>query len=541
VKRTALDLNALLRGVSWVRLVAAAFLGGVGPWVPAVFVPIVSGGILLAAFTLVVASSGALLAFGPPPRPLSVAWLLCLLDATLVTAAVAATGGARSILVFLYVLLVTAACVLLPRWGAVAIAGVSSVLYAGLVLARSVVPVLAFSAPADTTTALDVLAILVNSGTLLVVSIVAGGLAERFFLSQRELETQRRDLSDLRAFRDVIFHSVGTGLVALDREHRITAFNRAAETITSVSTAAALGARWLELFGPGLPLGEIEQAITTRPSVSTRHETELVRPDGARVPVRVTCSALAAGDGRRLGLVAACEDLSAIRALEARMRQADRLATLGRMAANIAHEIRNPLASLSGAVEALTLGGVPVEMRECLTQIVLRESDRLSEIIRNFLEYARPAPLVVERVDAVAVLDDVLHALAQRLPHDGVKIVREFPASLPLEADRQRLRQALWNLCVNALGAMPAGGELRVDGGLRSGMVELTVADSGEEILPQDLPHVFEPFFSTRHDGGGLGLALAHRIAQEHGGEVTVRSEHGVGAEFTLHLPARHA
>lgn len=541
MKNPPLDLNALLRGVSWVRLVAAAFLLGVGPWVPAVFVPIVSGGILLAAFTLVVASSGALLAFGPPRRPLSVAWLLCLLDATLVTAAVAATGGARSILVFLYVLLVTAACLLLPRWGAVAIAGVSSVLYAGLVLARSVVPVLAFSAPADTTTAFDVLAVLVNSATLLVVSIVAGGLSERFLLSQRQLETQRRDLSDLRAFRDVIFHSVGTGLVALDRECRITAFNRAAETITGVSTAAALGARWPELFGPGLPLGEIEDAITIRPSVSTRHETELGRPDGVRVPVRVTCSALEAGDGGRLGLVAACEDLSAIRALEARMRQADRLASLGRMAANIAHEIRNPLASLSGAVEALTRGEATGETRQRLTDIVLRESDRLSEIIRNFLEYARPAPLVVERVDAAAVLDDVLHALAQRLPPEGVKIVREFPSALPLEADRQRLQQALWNLCVNALGAMPAGGELRVDGGLHSGVIELTVADSGEGILPQDLPHVFEPFFSARHEGGGLGLALAHRIAQEHGGEVTVRSERGLGAEFTLHLPTRHA
>ncbi len=534
-------LNALLRGVSWVRLVVAAFLVGVGPWVPAVFAPIVSGGILLAAFTLVVASSGALLTFGPPPRPLSVAWLLCLLDATLVTAAVAATGGARSILVFLYVLLVTAACVLLPRRGAIVIAGVSSVLYAGLVLTRSVIPVLAFGAPVDTTTALDVLAVLVNSGTLLVVSIVASGLAERFLLSQRELEAQRRDLSDLQAFRDVIFHSVGTGLVALDREHRITAFNRAAETITGVSTAAALGARWPELFGPGLPLGEIEEAITSRPGVSTRHETELGRPDGVRVPVRVTCSALEAGDGRRLGLVAACEDLSTIRAMEARMRQADRLATLGRMAANIAHEIRNPLASLSGAVEALTLVGAAEETRERLTEIVLRESDRLSEIIRNFLEYARPAPLVVERLDAVAVIEDVLHTLAQRLPHDGVKIIREFPASLPLEADRQRLQQALWNLCVNGLGALPAGGELRVSGGFRSGMVELTVADSGEGILPQDLPHVFEPFFSARHDGGGLGLALAHRIAQEHDGEVTVRSDRGTGAEFTLHLPACHA
>lgn len=541
MKPLSLDLNGLLRMYSWARLVVAAGLIGVGPWAPPIFVPTVSVELPRVVFMIVVMSSGALLVFGPSPRLRSIAWLFGLLDATLVTAVVSATGGARSVLVFLYVLLVTAASLLLSRWGALAIAGVSSALYAGLIVMRSLVPVLAFGAPVDETTALDVLAIFVNSSTLVIVSFVAGGLAERFVTSQGELETQERSLSDLQALSDVIFQSVGTGLIVLDRSHRITAFNRAAETITGVPAATALGARWADVFGPGLPLTEIEAAVGGEAAASTRHETDLRRPDGTAVPVRVTGSALKTGDGTRLGLIAACEDLSSVRVMEARIRQADRLATLGRMAANIAHEIRNPLASLTGAVEALTGPDPPVETRNRLTEIVLRESDRLSKIIRNFLEYARPAPLIVEKLDVTTVLDDVLHALGQRLPASGVKLVSALPTSLPLEADRERLRQALWNLAINALSAMPAGGELRVGGGVRAGMVEISLTDTGEGIQPHDLPHVFEPFFATRHDSSGLGLALVHRIAQEHGGDVTARSEPEVGTQFTLRLPERHA
>ena len=540
MKPLAVDLHALLRAFSWARLVAAALLVGIGPWTPTVLIPTASAGLLLTVLTLVVMSSGALLVFGPVSRPRFVAWLLCVLDVALVTAVVAATGDAKSILVFLYVPLVTAACVLLSRDGAVAIAGIASALYAALVFVRSLFPVLAFGAPADATTALDVLAILVNSGTLAVVAIVSGGLAERFIVSQRELASQRQSFSDLRAFSDVIFQSAGTGLVALDRTDRITAFNRAAETITGVPSAAALGARWTDVFGEALPLDAIAAAITGEPTALTRHEIDLCRPDGTVVPVRVTASALVAGDGARLGVIIACDDLSAIRILEARMRQADRLATLGRMAANIAHEIRNPLASLTGAVEALTLPDTAAGARSRLTEIVVRESSRLSEIIRNFLEYARPTSLVIEKINATDVLDEVLRALAPRLAEGRIKVVREFSPSLPLEADRDRVREALWNLCLNAVAAMPAGGELRVTGAAVGGMVEIGFMDTGDGILPDELPHVFEPFFATRNDAAGLGLALVHRIVQEHGGDMTVRSERGLGAEFTLRLPERH-
>jgi two-component system sensor histidine kinase PilS (NtrC family) len=521
VTSRALDPNVLLRAYCWGRLAAAASLVAVGPWAPTVFVPTASTTLLLAIVSLVIVSSGVLLALGRPPRRRVVAWLLCVLDAALVTAVVAATGGARSILVFLYVLVGVGACLLLSRWGALAIALISSGLYTLLLLARSVVPAVAFDEPVDRMAAIDMLAILTTSGTIILVSVIAGRLAERCLLSQRELERERRNLGDLQAFSDVIFQSVGTGLVALDGAHRITAFNRAAETMTGLPASTAVGAGWTEVFGVRPPLED----IGAESGIPVRREIELCRPDGTTLPVLITASPLEASSGGPAGCVAACEDLSSTRAMEARMRQADRLATLGRIAANIAHEVRNPLASLSGAVEALTSSDIAADARTRLTAIVVRESGRLSEIIGTFLEYAHPAPLMVERIDAAVVLDDVVSALSPHACSNGVKIVRVFPASLPLEVDRDRFRQVVWTLCVNALGAMPSGGELRLAAQRHAGLVEVTVSDTGYGIASEDLTHAFEPFFAPRHDGAGLGLALVHRIVQEHGGEVTVRSD----------------
>jgi two-component system sensor histidine kinase PilS (NtrC family) len=222
------------------------------------------------------------------------------------------------------------------------------------------------------------------------------------------------------------------------------------------------------------------------------------------------------------------------------MRQADRLATLGRMSANIAHEIRNPLASLSGAVEALTSDTLGMPERERLGQIVLHESDRLNTIIKQFLDYARPAPLTVTPVDVTDLVDEVLLLLEHRAALPRVKMARDLPPALVWPVDAQQMRQAIWNLCLNAIDAMPDGGELSVTASVGDDRLRLQVSDTGVGIPPEDLEHVFEPFFSTKPEGSGLGLATVHRIAQDHGGVVDVHSTSGVGTVFTLRLPRHH-
>jgi signal transduction histidine kinase len=254
----------------------------------------------------------------------------------------------------------------------------------------------------------------------------------------------------------------------------------------------------------------------------------------------MTFSTLRSADGEPLGIVVACEDLSAIRRMEARMRHSDRLATLGRMSANIAHEIRNPLASMTGAIEALTAAGTlgPAE-RAKLTDIVLRESGRLNRIVSEFLAYARPAPLMLQRTDLAEILDDILVLLQHRPMPAHVKVTRAFEGPLSADVDPGTVRQAIWNLCLNALEAMPDGGELVVGATDVDGGVRISIKDSGPGIASGDLGHIFEPFYSTKPQGSGLGLALVHRIIALHGGHIDVRSsqEEPRGTVFTIRLP----
>ena len=535
----ALNVGGPLRGFSWARLGVAAVLLALAPLVSPGPVP-GERAVLVLALLVAIASAGTVLLLPPPAQTRRLIWFICLLDTVLITAVVAATGGPRSILTFLYVLGVTAACVLLSRTRGLAIAAASIILYTGIVVARTVLPLIQFLDAPQETTALEVVTMFLNAATLLVVAILAGGLGEQYRATRQELETRQKDLRDLQAFKDLVFQSVGTGLIALDQEHRVTAFNRAAEEITGVVAPHAIGQAWSSLIGAAIPLEPIEAVIAANPRASTRHEAVLRRPDGSSVPVRMTFSALRSGEGERLGLISACEDLSAIREMESRMRQADRLATVGRMAANIAHEIRNPLASLTGAIEVLTSPLTADDARERLSQIVARESERLNHIIKNFLEYARPAPLSIATFDVAAAAEEVLLLLEHRASPGSLKVLREFSPSVLWPVDAQQFRQILWNLCLNAVEAMPEGGELRVAVAARGETLEVMVSDTGEGIAPSDISHVFEPFFSTKSEGTGLGLALVHRVVQEHGGDVDVRSSPGLGTTFTLTLPSRH-
>lgn len=531
------DANPLLRVVFWGRLGVAGLLLPLGSLLPDELMPGRNQAVLAISLAIVVLSSVVLLLSRPSARPQQLAWLIALLDLVIVTAVVASTGGARSMFAFLYVMLVTAACVTLSRTGGLTIAAIASCLYTALVFGRTVFPVTALFEVPEESTALEILTMFANAATFLVVAIVAGGFAERFRSTRAELEAQRKNLENLEAFKDLVFESVGTGLIAIDRDKIITAFNRTAATITGVAVERAIGRPWQAVFGDVVSFPVIEAGVDAGHGAGTRHELTLPRADGPGTPVRMTFSALVDGAGDRLGLICAFEDLSAIRAMEDRLRHADRLATLGRMSANIAHEIRNPLASLTGAIEVLASQGPAGELRERLANIVLKESARLNAILRDFLEYARPAPLARARVNVCETIDEVLVLLEHRATPGALKVMRELPTALMWEVDPQQFRQAVWNLCLNAVQAMPDGGELRVTAHTVDESLAVRIEDSGHGIGGSDVAHVFEPFFSTKPGGSGLGLALVHRIIKDHGGEVDVESTAGGGSTFTLRIP----
>jgi len=525
-------LRASLFGLNRARLVTAAVTLAVGGLLQqAGAFPDPFGPFGLAALAAVAACAVLPLAQARIRDARALASFQLALDVALVSAIVATSGGARSIFVPLYVLIVLAASFVFSRKGALTVAGLSSVFYVAVALVSG-----------NGATTDEVLAICLNAAVFLVVGLVTSSLAGRYRESQAHLDVNRKHLSDLQAIRDLIFESVGSGLVGVDPRGCVTAFNRAAESITGFRSADALGQPWSAIFGSGVDLDEVRETANEEQSPPRRYEFPLRRQDGRLIPVGISFWSLRAGEGEVAGLVGVCQDLSAIKQMEQRMRQADRLATVGRLSANMAHEIRNPLASMSGAVEALAKDLPPDEGRNRLVEIVLRESERLNHIVGAFLEYARPAPLTRIDVNLAQIIDEVLLLIEHGPLPEHLKIMREYAELLPARVDPQQIRQAIWNLCLNAVQAMPNGGEMRVGGRALGGSerehIQIWVADSGHGIADADLPHIFEPFYSTK--AGGIGLALVYRVLQDHGGLIEARSQPGDGTTFTLTLPAAH-
>jgi two-component system, NtrC family, sensor histidine kinase PilS len=534
------DYQTVLGGLALARLLAAALtlaagvgLGHVGTFPgPFPLFALAVAGLLLSGLLPLIAPRAA-------ERLRRAAVLQVILDTALVTAVVATSGGIRSVFAVLYVLVVIEGCCLFSRGAGLATAGVSGLLYLLVVWAQTALPLVRGARPMGTT-ALDLLTLSVNVGMLPIVALLTGSVAERYRAVQERLAAKDQRLSDLQVFRDLIFESVGSGLIALDPDGRITAFNQAAEAITGVPAAETVGRRWETVFGQDVELEEARQAAAGPAGQSRRYEIRLARRDGREVPMGISFWLLRSGQGGAVGLIGVCQDLSVIKQMEERVRQADRLAAVGRLSANIAHEIRNPLASLSAAIEALGKDLPPDPGRSRLLDIVARESDRLNRIITDFLEYARPAPVTLLEASVSDMLDDVLVLLEHRVPSGTLKVVREY-ATLRARLDAQQMRQALWNLCLNAVESMPEGGELRVGAQAltdsEAGGLRIRVADTGHGIADADLPHVFEPFYSTKPGGSGIGLALVYRVVQDHGGTVEVQSRPGAGTAFTLTLP----
>jgi two-component system sensor histidine kinase PilS (NtrC family) len=238
---------------------------------------------------------------------------------------------------------------------------------------------------------------------------------------------------------------------------------------------------------------------------------------------------------RDLGLLIAFQDLTEVKALEEQLKRADRLAAVGRLASGLAHEIRNPLASISGSVQLLREDpGIGEENRR-LMGIVIKEVDRLNLLLSDFLNFARPSPLQAERVDVAALFDELIDLLRAGGQAEGTCFERQYAASVTMLVDRQKLRQALWDLLLNAVDATAATGTVRTSVDAASG--EIIIEDSGVGIDPEARERIFEPFFTTKDRGTGLGLANVYANIEAHGGHIYVEPSSLGGACFVIELP----
>jgi len=462
-----------------------------------------------------------------------------ILDVLVATALVYVTGSVESPFTFFYALPVINTAVFYPRRGTFLTAGLSCLCLSALFILESqgILPVGLEGRVGEPPTGGRVAYLLaLNYVVFFAIAWLSGYLAEQLRQAGRELRRTESDLEKLEVLNRDIVISMRSGLMAVDLRGAVSLLNPVAEQILGCPTHQALGRPAVEVFPNVAPL--LEKMSNGDPEVLQRQEV-LHRRAGDRlaIPVGLTLSTLKNPDGKDAGILVHMQDLSEQKQMEALVKRAERMAALGVMAAGIAHEVRNPLASISGAVQMLSVEeNLSAEDRR-LMEIVKRESERLNLLISDFLLYARPREPQPRKCSLKDLVEETV-SVFQRSAAEGDTRVNCELSDVEAAVDPDQIRQVLWNLLTNAARAVDGTGEVRIHlGTAEGGVVEIEVADDGPGV-PEDLRlKIFEPFFTTREEGSGLGLATVSRIVEAHRGSIELECPAGGGSRFIVRLP----
>ncbi|HXG65967.1 MAG TPA: ATP-binding protein, partial [Blastocatellia bacterium] len=465
------------------------------------------------------------------------------IDLLLATWLVYRTGDVESPFLALYLVVIFAACALFDRAGVAALSGFGALLYAG-VSGLTLSGLVARGAgwpphePAEMSGLKFLLAL--NLLAIVAVAVLSSHLAERLRRSETELATATKDLADYRLYNDRIIESMRSGLVTTDLDGRVITFNRAAEEITGYKAQDVRGRPIFDIFGNiEKQIAVALESIRAR-APQPRFDIGCRTADGGEIHLGFSIAPLVDEADRSRGYVLNFQDLTERMELEREVRRQERLAALGKMAAGLAHEIRNPLASMRGSVQVLAseLNLSPDQSQ--LMEIVLRESDRLNRIVSDFLTYARPPRLERSDIELTGLLAETV-ALLRHSPElrSDHQVIEEYPAeAVPYSGDPGQMRQIFWNLIRNAIHAMPRGGDLRVALDAPPGReVTITFSDTGAGMSAEQKERLFEPFNSSS-GGTGLGMAIVYQLVRDHNGRIVVESEAGKGTSVAIKLPA---
>ncbi len=477
-------------------------------------------------------------------------YLQVTLDIFIITLIVYVTGGLDSYLQVLYFLSIIGGAIVLSKRGGYYAASLSSIAY-GLLIDLdfySLLPVKYKILPsyvphrwddALTTIATNILA-------FFTVAFLTGYLAGRTERVQRQLEEQTIDFDKLARLNEYIVENITSGIMTIDNELRITSFNRAAEQITGYSLKDVYYRN----------VNEILPGVFTRENILTaetqRLEKTVRAKDGTEVFIGFRFSR---GSGTEDAHIIIFQDLSKMRSMEEQLRRAEKMRALGELSVGIAHEVRNPLASISGSIQVLkdqlSLDGDDLSLME----IVLRETGRLNELITDFLLFARPARQKRGPLNLTEVIEEKIRLFANSREASAIEIENRLDRGITVRGDARQLGQVFWNIFLNSAQAMDSGpGRIVISADLcalpqgdeaahrdeaheGAPAVAVSIADTGRGMDEDEISKIFDPFYSRREGGTGLGLAIAHSIVESHGGRIAVKSEPGRGTEFIVMLP----
>ncbi len=551
--------RARLRAYLLIRLAIVTFLFGLATWL--LFTMQMDVGVLPLFYPLFAVIYGGTVIFAHRleqiPSTTTFSYAQFLIDVICITVVVAFTGSSESLFVYTYIFVILAAGLILQTRGALTVATLVTVCYVG-VLALGLFGYESIRVGLGENLAYQDAGVLYRVSQVIVqlmgfylIAWLAGTLATRLEESQQALRRAGVDLAVLRELHANIIENIGSGILTVGENGRLSSFNRAASLITGMTVAEALG-QHLDDILPGasvyLETPETEPADADDTAAawvadSQTWEAHVRLPSGERRYLRHAVSTLRDRFGVPVGKIIIFDDESKVRAMEEQMERDRHLAQVGKLAAAIVHEIRNPLAAISGSAQLLGTDEDVAEEDRRLTDIIVREADRLNGLVSNFLGLARNRPLEA----GIVLVDECISETLDLLEQDGrqgLEIEREFTFRPGIRADRDRLRQVFWNLFNNAFEAMPEGGRLRVITDRAPGLDErgreilrIQIADTGDGIPASDVEQIFDPFYTRRSGGTGLGLAITRQIVSDHGGRISVSSTPGDGATFEILLP----
>lgn len=379
----------------------------------------------------------------------------------------------------------------------------------------------------------DVRHTLLMGAILLLVGLA--GISSLFLVNA--YRTTKSSLKRIKAFSDNVVENMPIGLVALDTDNKIISFNNVAAAIFKNAPSSITGMT-AESIMPDEVTNLIKEINYTKAGI----EREIIyyTPDGKRLTLDTSLSRLEGDDGSFMGYLILLRDITEIRSLKKEVERSRRLASIGGLAAGVAHEIRNPLSSIKGFATYFSERYSHVPEDKKTAEIMVREVERLNRVIGQLLELAKPVSIEKKPVSPDVLIQHSIKVIERDAEKKDIRIVTDIPEDLPLiDLDSDRMNQVLLNLYLNAVEAMDTGGTLTVDAEAekRSGMLRITITDTGRGIDKKDLAHVFDPYFTTKQSGTGLGLSIVHRTIESHNGEITIESEQGKGTRVTIFLP----
>jgi two-component system sensor histidine kinase PilS (NtrC family) len=451
-------------------------------------------------------------------------------DLILASAVVYITGGKSSPFIFLYALIIIFTGMIFNSTASYIAAGVSGFLYllVGLYHLPTSSSQLLLASPAIWNEKVLVYASFNLSGFLLI-AILVGYLSERIRITRQELGESAKSLMTLKNLHENILQSLTSGVITLDLEGRVISINKTGLEILEISGENEVLLRNLNWLMPGIETGKLTS--------KKREQMLYTTPDGRRLTLGFSSSVLRDGEGQKKGYIIIFQDLTEIKELESRLRTSEKLALLGQLSAGLAHEIRNPLSAISGSVEILSEDIKPTEENIRLVRVATQEVERLNLLVEDFLLLTVPIQQIPNAVDVGLNISETVESFMRTVRRNGLEIVVDIQKEVYVKADSYRLKQAIWNLLLNSMQAMPKGGRIIIQSYLEEENIQIKVSDNGSGIDEKIMSRIFEPFFTTKKVGTGLGLAIVQKVIEGYNGKIDVISSEGEGTTFVMTLP----